>query len=368
MASRLTIRSANAAEIDVPGIIKPSICRVGLLDGRIVTYVLAEQKALQYGSTRLRVMRVNRVFTEVAFRRRGYAAAIVHDALATMMEQGAHLALLYDIPGYFGRFGFSPVWPTYWLKFPSADAARLSTPMTLRAPTTGDLPQLIALYERHWTDAGRVTFIRTPETWLNRLQHDADRQIIIAVDDKQRVAGYITGYDLLDESIEILVDSPDAALSFVAEAGRLYQSAGRAAVRWHVPPDDLIIAFLRPHLNITLSAAYHANGGWTARIIDAAGLVEALLPEITSQAQSVLPGFNAGNLVLECQPDVVLIGMRGQKTSFCRLRHRDFIQVMFATLHPAALGVRENLHPDSVNLLVALFPPRMAVLGHWDWF
>jgi hypothetical protein len=26
------------------------------------------------------------------------------------------------------------------------------------------------------------------------------------------------------------------------------------------------------------------------------------------------------------------------------------------------------LHPDSVKLLQAFFPPRMAALGCWDWF
>lgn len=337
-----------------------------MLHGQPVTYLFAEQRTLQYGRSRLRTMGIHRVYTRPGYRRRGFAAAIVHDALTAMMEQGAHLAMLYDEPGYLGRFGFSPVFPTYWLEFASAEASAIPPPLSLRAPQPADFSQMMALYERHW--AGRVALVRSPETWTQRLQHDPERQVVVAVDVQDRVAGYIAGYDLFSEHIEILVDTPDAALTFASEAGRLYQRAGQDVVRWHVLPDDVLIPFVRPRLNITLSARYSAQGGWTARIIDAARLVDALLPEITSQARAALRDFKPDDLVFHCHPDVVQIGLRKRGATFSRLRHDDFIQVMFGSLSPTALGMRERLHPDAVDLLSALFPQRMAAVGQWDWF
>ena len=82
---------------------------------------------------------------------------VLQDAIAFMTEQGAHLALLNATSHFqYDRYGFSPVWPYYYLEVDSAAAAALDAPLKLRDVRPADIPAMAALYQRHWD--GRVHF------------------------------------------------------------------------------------------------------------------------------------------------------------------------------------------------------------------
>lgn len=375
--ANLIIRALQTQEIDLAGEIFPegdallskpgfktSMCRVGLLDGHIAGGVLVERRMLRYGRSSLRVAGLG------ALRGDGipedFAHAMMQDALAYIMEQGAHLALLHSSLDFNGRFGFSPVWPYYLMEFPAAQAAALQPEAQLRRAHVQDVPRLADLYERHW--GGRVTFPRSPEMWMWRAAHPGPIQIMVAESAPGRVDGYLAGEDMLNAQLEVVADTRAAAWALMAEAGRQHQRAGSEMVSWLIPPDDALVAFARQAVDVTLSARFPRSGGWVARLIDAPGLVEALLPEITTQAETVLPGFDAAALHMTCQPSNVHIRLRGRDGAACELSHADFIQVMFGSLSPAALGVSGALDAAGVRLLQALFPARIAALGCWDWF
>jgi hypothetical protein len=137
---------------------------------------------------------------------------------------------------------------------------------------------------------------------------------------------------------------------------------------WALPPDDFLIPHAQQMLPVTLSVQYSPNGGWMARLLDTANLLKTLLPEITAQVSSVDPTFTPEDLILRVESDGVDIGLRAQPEMRCRLSLRDFIQVLFGSLSPALLGIRQGLPAAQVDLLEALFPPRIAALAPWDWF
>lgn len=372
--TKLSVRAATTDEVrrigfghllTKPGFV-PELVRVVAYKHHIISHLLIERYTLRYGHVPLRTAGVGNVYTDPNHRRKGYAAAVMQDALALMVEQGAHLSLLHDTSGYFGRFGFTPVWPEYQLVFSSEQAAALPQLLKLRPPNPEDVPQIAHLYERHW--AGRVTLNRNRETWIWRMTSEAQTHILVATDAENNVHGYISGNDLLSERIEVVADTPPAAVTLLSEVGRLHQSAGYDMVSWHIPPDDTIVAYARQILDIRLSVAYTMKGGWTARPIDTSALIETLLPEITAQAYAAYPSFDPAKLVIDCQPDVVKIGLSGKDKTFSELTYRDFMQVMFGSLDPHALTIRVRLTDEAVRLLRALFPSRMAVLGCWDWF
>jgi GNAT superfamily N-acetyltransferase len=374
--NRLTARAAFSDELKSlgrgdlltkPGF-QPNMCRVGVLgdDSQIVSHAITDRSILSYGSARLRVMSVGQVYTLPQHRNRRYAASVMRDTLAFASEQGAHLAILFDSTnGYFEQFGFSPVFPLYRMEFDSRLAAELEQPLTLRPPKPGDIPQMAALYDRLW--GGRVTLLRNPHLWVWRLIERGDRQVLVAADEEGRVHGYMAGRDFLDEQIEILAETPLAAVTILSESGRLHQNAEIETVRWLTPPDDAIVYYARQLMDVTLSAQYQLTGGWMGRMIDTKGLVATILPELTAQATATQSDFDSRKLVVDCGPDRVRIGLHGQNDSFCFLNHRDFIQILFGSLNPA-LGVYAGLHPDSVKLLQALFPQRVATIGCWDWY
>jgi predicted N-acetyltransferase YhbS len=340
--------------------------RVGVLDGKVVSYAEVRPYTLRYGRVKLRVGGVGGVCTHSDYRRRGFASAVLQDALAYMAEQGLHLALLDGVRGYYDRFGFSPVWPNYFFEVPAAEAAALQPELRLREPTMQDIPYMARLYQKHWE--GRVAFVRSPETWMWRVLHE-DWRYVRVVDDGQ-VCGYIAGDDPIGAETEVLADTPDAAITILAECGRLCIDAGLDTLSWLMPPDDAVVAFARALLPVKVSAEYLPSGNWMARLIDTRELVNTLLPEMIAQARLADPHFDADALHFNFQPHQVRISLRGQDTTDCQLDHHDFIQVIFGSLRASALALRPNsrLHPDGVRLLEMLFPPRMAALGWWDWF
>jgi predicted N-acetyltransferase YhbS len=370
----LTVRAAQSDDLVAIGCghlltrpgFQPAMCRVGVLGGQIISHAVTERITLVYGRARLRVVGLGNVFTAPEYRQQGHSAAVMRDALAYSMEQGAHLALLHDDTcGYFQQFGFGPIWPQYTMEFSSELAASLGQPLTLRPARPDDLPQIAALYDRLWL--GRVTFQRSPQLWAWRMSVDASGQALVTQDTRGQVRGYIYGHDLVGDAVEVVAETAEAVITLLAESGRMHHNSGHSTVRWPMPPDDLIIYYARQVLDVTLSAAYLLAGGWLARMIDTAGLVEALLPEITTEAAQTLPDFDPDALVIDCRSDRVRIGLSGREATFCYLNHPDFIQIVFGSLNPA-LGIYAGMHPDSVRLLQALFPPRVATLGRWDWF
>jgi predicted acetyltransferase len=363
----LIARRSGDGLLDKPGF-NSTMCRIGVVDNAIVAQVLIEPYTLRYGTARLRVAGLRDACTHPDYRGRGYASAVLRDALAYMAEQGAHLALVDGVSNYYERFGFSSVWPHYYFEVDSAEAAALRPTLRLRSPRLEDIPQMRTLYERHW--GGRVTFTRSPEIWVWRVVK-ADRLIQVVEDRQGRVSGYIVGDGLDDDyETEVVADSLDAALTLLGVCGRLYQQNGQVRLRWLIPPDDALVNYARQWLTVTVSARYRPSGGWMARLIDTTALVETLLPEIVAQAQVMMHDFNPHDLQFSCQPDTVQIGLRAQRSTLCQLNHQDFIQIVFGTLRPAALAARPHsrLNTQSVRLLEALFPSRIAALAGWDWF
>jgi predicted N-acetyltransferase YhbS len=361
-------RSQGEALLSKPGFL-PAMCRIALADGLLVSHARAESYTLRYGSAELRVAGLGAVCTHPDYRARGYSSAVMLDALAYMAEQGAHLALLHTtrVEDYYQRFGFSPVWPTYYFEVDTADAALLQARLPMRTGSAADAPYMADLYERHW--GARVAFTRSPENWLWRFYSGLYESRVVE-NPNGMACGYVAGYDVYGEQVEVVADTPDAAVTLLAEYGRAAHDAGIAHIRWLIPPDDALVTYARLLIPVTVSARYRPGSGWMARMIDTQGLLDALLPEILTQATIVLPALNARDLMLHSHPDVVEIGWRGYKSTFCQLNHQDFIQVMFGTLRPSALALRPHsgLDVDAVRLLEALFPPRMAALSGWDWF
>ncbi len=334
----------------------------GFVEGKLVSLARVEQHTLYYGLARLKVAGIGDVCTDNAYRHRGYSGVIVRDTIASVAGQGAHLALLYDRSNYYQRYGFMTVWPDYYLQFTAQELQSQSIPLTVRPAQPEDAPALAALYDRHWQ--GRLAFRRGLELWQWRLAA-TDSPPIVVLD-----SGFLVGYLWHNEELnvaEVVADTPAATLTLMIYAARQAETP-QHTLRWSVPPDDAIAAFAGMFATVMLSATYRPHSGWMARLIQPAELLATLLPEIIAQAKSLDSTLDSHRLLLDVQPDEVIIGMKNQPETAVRLSHRDFMQVVFGSLRPAVLALRAQLSLDQVRFLELLFPSRMAALAVWDWF
>ncbi len=350
------VQLGYATLLSKPGF-HPQMCRAGILDGRIVSHVLVEHHLLTYGSVQLKTAGIGRALTEPYYRGRGYATAVMQDVLTYMIEQHAHIALLDDPAGFFGRFGFYPVWPRYRLTFDSAAASQLPTTMTVRAPQLSDVPFIAHLYQQQWS--GRVTYKREPEMWAWRLSDPALGQILVVVDETNHPQGYIYGHDLFTEAVEIVALTPDAALALMATIGRVYHQYGIDRVCWPVLPDDFLALFAPQVIDCTLSAEFRLRTGWMARIVDLSALIQAILPELLKHS-----GYSTDTLSLHSYPDAIVIHADHQ----CRINHPTFIKLLFGSLSVKAAAHLNGWTSEVTTMMQRLFPARVASLGYWDWF
>lgn len=323
--------------------------------------------SLRYGRATLKVVGIGMLCTHPKYRNRAYASAVLKDTLTFAAEQGVHLVLVNSaIPGYFQQFGFSPVWAKYTLQAPSHLAAQLEQPLQLRVATPSDLGVMAQLYDYHW--GMRVTAERNPEFWRWRMNFGRGEAAVM-VNKQGKIEGYLWHLpDNFSERNEIVAATPAAIATALAYSGRRWQSGGYDMLRWSVPPDDVIVPFAQQMIPITLSAGYFPSGGWMARVIDSSAMLHELLPEIIAGATITRNDFDAKQLILRIEPDGVDIGLRDSIETHCHLSLRDFIQILFGSLRPETLAIRQPLSRESVILLETLFPPRVAAIAGWDWF
>ena len=333
-------------------------------DGTLVSIARAEDFILRYGQARIRTGLISAVCTHPHHRQNGYAAAIVRDALTYATEQGNQMVLLQGIREYYDQFGFMSVWPKYTLTAPVDEARQLPQPLAIRQVERDHLPQMAHLYTRHW--GGRVTFARDPATWVYRLRHGYG-SAVVAVDTDERVRGYLWHDDSLSDRVEVVADTPEATSTLLAYDAARWREGAREMLEWAIPPDDVIIPYAQQWLPLTVSAHYDHSGGWMARVVDFAALLRSLLPEIRTQAQVLASDFDVRQLQMDVQSDSITLALANVDDSQCRLSLRDFVQLLFGSLRPTTLALRQPLTRDAMQLLDLLFPPRVASIAAWDW-
>ncbi len=329
--------------------------RVGWLDGKAVAHVVAHPFQLRYGSITLQTGGIGGVCTHPDHRDQGYAAAVMDHTLDYMQARGDHLALLVTgLTDFYTKLGFHTVWPFQSLEVHVADIADLTAPLKLRPAELADLPQMIALFERHW--GSRVTLERPAEIWRWRVENKTHEPVEVVEDRAGQIVGYRAGSGWIAERV---ADTAEAALTLLAHAGQAAAERGDEAFEWAVPADDYIVYAVSRTINCKVHIAHYPGSQWMGRIVDAEGFRDALLPEITRQA-----GLDERGFIFSIQPDTVYIGLRGQDETNMQLQHADFLPILFGALPPATL----NMSAEATQLLEALFPPRTAMIAPWSSF
>ncbi len=340
-----------------------NLCRIGVVDNQLVSQILIEKNVLRYGKAQLKVASIGKVATHPQHRHKGYSSTLVRDTLATVAEQGAHLAFLNDLSSFYHHFGFSSVLPDTVLEVDSKMAMDMPHPLGIRHATLDDLDTIIRLHNRHW--GNRITFRRSDEWWYWKFTSSID-PILVAVTQGDNIQGYIWRVNTGNQ-LELICDSLPATMTLLSFLGKRMQKMGEPLIQLLIPPDDVIISFVRQMMDFDVRIRYPHQGGWMGRIINSTALLNALLPEITNRAQRYISNFDSRDLYLNSDADAVSIGLRSLPEYELYLSHRDFIQVMFGSLSPVTLALRDHLPLEKVRLLEVLFPPRVAAIPPLNW-
>ena len=177
-------------------------------------------------------------------------------------------------------------------------------------------------------------------------------------DGSGQVTGYLVGF-YGNQQLELVAESDEAVAALLADSARVFQEGGPAKLSILVTPDEHLLHRIRRMVAGEMHMEFIPGANWMARIINAEGFREAVLPEMTQQS-----GLDLHDLIFTIQPENVYLGWRGEDSTQVELEQGTFLQVLFGILPPAVLP----LHPDAVHLLERLFPRRDFIISPWDWF
>jgi predicted N-acetyltransferase YhbS len=331
--------------------------RIGVLDGEIVAHVVAKPYTLRYGEAELTFSGIGGVCTHPDQRMKGYAAAVMRDAVAYMQARGDHFSLLNTgAVNFYPRFGYHTLWSDGVVEIETAEAAKLNSSLKVKAAVMEDVPQMAALFDRAM--ARRVTMFRSRDIWHWRMADESGQHIRVVEDGSGQIAGYLVGF-YGNHLIEMVSDSDEAVAALLADSARIFQDSGPEKLSILVLPDEHLLHRIRRMVACEMMREFVPGANWMARIINADGFREVVLPEMLRQS-----GLDMRGLIFDIQPDSVHLGLRGQDSTSIELDQGTFLQVLFGILPPAVL----KLHADGIQLLERLFPRHDFVIEPWDWF
>jgi predicted acetyltransferase len=331
--------------------------RIGVLDGEVVANAVASPYILRYGEAELTFGGIGGVCSHPDQRMKGYVAAVIRDAIAYMQARGDHLSLLNTgAENLYTKFGYQTLWSDGSVEIEAAEALHLSSSLKVRAAAVKDVPQMAALFDR--TMAQRMTMSRNRDLWMWRMAHDTDQHRRVVEDCSGEVAGYLVGF-YGNQQLELMAESDEAVAALLADSAQIFQDNGPAKLSILVTPDERLLHRIRRMVVCEMHMEFNPGANWMARIINAEGFREAMLPEMTKQVE-----LDVRDLTFSIRPESVSIGLRGQDSTRSELDEGTFLQVLFGILPPAVLP----LHRDAVHLLERLFPRRDFIISPWDWF
>jgi hypothetical protein len=243
---------------------------------------------MRVGRAEARCGGVGAVATAAAHRGRGFMGRTAPHSLARMRARGYHLSVLFGIDDFYHRFGYVPAWPEARWHLRCADLPRgLPGVRALRRLPPAPTPALLRLHARSCAGltgtAVRPTYARSwngmrerAEGWCWGGAGRTEGHVVVEVDDTALVCAEATG-------------APDAALAALA---LLCRRRSLPAVRFDTLPYRSALAGRLRTLNCRYEQRYAANGEAMVRVVELAGCLEALAPELSARlAASELAGW-----------------------------------------------------------------------------
>jgi GNAT superfamily N-acetyltransferase len=366
-ADREQIRTLTRAAHRGCPFVRPELCWVAEVDGRIVMQAQLLDLEVRLGSVAVRTGGLQGVVAEPGYRGRGYPLQMYAVGLPQALAHGFDLFLGFAQRGaLYQRFGGgAPVMPDYEL---GLDVARVEGLAVDRFWPMGE-PDLDAMLEHYArANAGRSgSLVRTRELWPWLVRRPP--RVLMHPE------GYL-GYRLAEDAVEVR-ELGGSGEAFYDEALRklaaLARERGLRRVRGHVPPDDPLVARAAAY-GCEHRVTYSRRSGCLARVARAGPLLERLVPELEARlARSPLAGARV-QLAIDCDGErwARSLGPPGgaERHAKLSLPAGALTQLLFGTLPPRQVLFDHGAaaDPSGLEALEALFPRGWPFMWHGDRF
>lgn len=116
------------------------------VDGRIVSFLQVLPKRMHIGRALVRMAGIAAVCTDAEFRKRSYNRRLWADSIEFMGREGYDISILYGIPKYYHRYGYSEVMERHMVTMTPSDFEDAPAKMKSAALTSADMKAVCRLY------------------------------------------------------------------------------------------------------------------------------------------------------------------------------------------------------------------------------
>ena len=366
--------------------------RVVVVDGEIVATLRVWDRTIRVGETPVRMGGIGGVGTHPDHRRRGYASAMLRDAIDWMRPRGYLTSVLFTevATEFYRRHGWASVpMPGFRIAAPGAGA-------TLPAPVGSadewlveafdedrDLEAAVALYERY-NAARSGALVRDRPYWDSEpARIRGIMPAAVALDAGGDLRGYFN-YKIdggQAEVCELAVDETAAPATdaMVRHFLRECAAPGAGEIVGDLPHRHPLVDLLCEYSGGDLELTGNATTMW--KVLDLPGLLSALLPELQQRVEEAVPGpaallfefdgercslalDSSGRLHLDARTPVgPALPLSGEMLWRLLLGESNWSDIEAS---PAARG--KAVDPALSRLLAALFPRRQVIYWAPDHF
>jgi predicted acetyltransferase len=356
---------------------RPEHTRVALINGEIAGALRVTTEVIRLGEARLKMGGLGWVSTVAEHRHKGVSTALVRATLHYMSARGYHVSMLFGIPNFYHRFGYTTTLADYFVTLDAKEAARASTQYVLARPIKpGDLPVMQRIHAANDADVA-CSLLRSTAHLTNKWHKIKGAEVL--TNTQGRVLAYVLGAPDGDAFLvtEAGIESPASAPALIAHCARRAQDALLPMVRFAVPPNHAVGRALRQYESTHETRLCRERGGMMT-LLDAAEAIENLLPEWEARvAESALAGVRTEvTLLVDGAPYRVRAtrgaldvapGIGSNKFS---VSGQELIQLLTGYTHVAEVlhARRRLITADGQALLEALFPKRDPYVHLLDRF
>jgi predicted acetyltransferase len=282
--------------------------------GETVARLTVHKYAMNIGGTHVTMGGIADVVAHPAYRGKGYGAAQLRAVVQHMRQERYPISILFGIPDFYHRFGYTVVLPNYNVAVTAREAEKLGAgTATVRPARPEDAPALLELYAR--TNATRTGSLRRNQSTYDLTPRpNGDNwwthpHRILVADLDGRPAGYAMLHGdpsrfRVRELIVPVEHVTTAGASLMSALAQEATSRRLESIRLPLPPDEPLVDSLR-EVGCTVEVTYPANGGGMGRIVDLASLAEALTPQLAARAATLPSAERPGTLDLALPPNSV---------------------------------------------------------------
>lgn len=351
--------------------------RLAYWNGELAGTLRVTEDTIRIGEARLHMGGLGWVSTAEEHRHKGIARELVSDTMHYLRARNFHVAMLFGIPNFYHRFGFTTVLGEHEVRMATLDA--LSVPhgtYRARAIKPGDIAAVQRLHSLsdHGTSCSLIRI--APHI---SLRWDRWREARVLTDDRGKVFAYFVPRRTPKG---LFVD--ETGLSDRTLCGEVLHAAATLAqdelaqeMCFHMPPEHPFAQYLAQFRSRHEALLTRDEGGMMA-FVNLGETLESMLPEWEAQVQnSAARGLRVeATLMVDRVPcrirankgavDVALA--LGQNK--CSLTQAELMQLLTGSRHlDEVLSQRRRiLSPESRVLLAALFPKRAPYVWPLDRF